>query len=143
MKFQRTRKRIVNTLLMGTLAIGLGSFYVQPVSAQMDRSAFREVAQELNISRSQMRQVGGIMRGTSSDIQEILTPEQFEVLQSAREQQQSQPQDPQELQAALNLTDDQAEQLAAVREETVVELQSVLTPEQLEGIMELTALNQF
>lgn len=140
MNFQLTRKRIVNTLLVGTLALGIGSFNLQPAAAQMDRSAFREVAEELNLSRSQMRQVGGIMRGVNSELEEILTPEQIELIQATRAQQQSQ--DPQELQAALNLTDTQTAQLAVVREETVVELQEVLTPEQLEGIMEMTVFDQ-
>ena len=60
MKFQLICKRIVNTLLMGTLVLGLGSFNLQPATAQLDRSTFREIAQELNLSRSQMREVGGI-----------------------------------------------------------------------------------
>ena len=105
----------------------------------MDRSAFREIAQELNLSRSQMREVGGIMRDLNSEITEILTAEQLDALKSAREQQQTQA--PEELKESLNLTDTQSEQLAVVREETVVELQSVLTPEQVEGIMAMTNLN--
>ena len=140
MKFRLTRKRIINTLLIGTLALGIGSFNLQPAAAQLDRSAFRELAEELDLSRSQMRQVGGIMRGLNSELEEILTPEQLETLQSAREQQESQ--DPQELQEALNLTDTQSAQLAIAREETVTELQEILTPEQLEGILEVTAFNR-
>ncbi len=140
MQIQLTRKRIVNTLLIGTLALGLGSFNIQPAAAQLDRSAFREVAEELNLSRSQMREVGGIIRGLNSELEEILTPEQLETLQSVRDQQQSQ--DPQELQEALNLTDTQSAQLAVAREETVAELQEILTTEQLEGIMERTAFSQ-
>ncbi|MEL7070108.1 MAG: hypothetical protein AAGN15_15835 [Cyanobacteria bacterium J06581_3] len=144
MQIQLTRKRIVNTLLIGTLALGIGSLTIQPAIAQPSRSAFREAARELNLSRSQMQDVAGIMRGFSSEIQEVFTPEQLELLQSAREQQQSQTpaQDPQELREALNLTDTQSAQLAVVREEMVVELQSVLEPYQLEGIMELTAFSQ-
>lgn len=144
MQIQLTRKRIVNTLLIGTLALGIGSLTIQPATAQLSRSAFREAAKELNLSRSQMQDVAGIMRGFSSEIQEVFTPEQLELLQSAREQQQSQTpaQAPQELREALNLTDTQSAQLAVVREEMVVELQSVLEPYQLEGIMELTAFSQ-
>lgn len=144
MQIQLTRKRIVNTLLIGTLALGIGSLTIQPAIAQPSRSAFRETARELNLSRSQMQDVAGIMRGFSSEIQEVFTPEQLELLQSAREQQQSQTpaQDPQELREALNLTDTQSAQLAVVREEMVVELQSVLEPYQLEGIMEMTAFSQ-
>ncbi|MDV3347293.1 hypothetical protein QGP82_01175 [Leptothoe sp. LEGE 181152] len=140
MQFQITRKRIVNTVLIGTLALGLGNFNGQPATAQLDRSTFREVAQELDLSRSQMRQVGGIMRDLNSELEEILTPGQLETLQSAREQQESQ--DPQDLQEALNLTDTQSEQLAVAHAETVAELQEVLTPEQLEGIMEVTAFSR-
>ncbi|ESA35540.1 hypothetical protein N836_11115 [Leptolyngbya sp. Heron Island J] len=140
MNFQLTRKRIVNTLLIGTLTLGLGSFNIQNASAQLDRSAFREIAQELNLSRSQMREVGGIMQNLNSEIEDILTPEQFELLQSTREQQQTQT--PQELQTALDLTDTQSVQLTVVHEETVAELQAVLTADQLERIMEMTAFGQ-
>ncbi|MEM9265265.1 MAG: hypothetical protein AAGA46_07045 [Cyanobacteria bacterium P01_F01_bin.13] len=138
MKFQLTRKGIVNASLIG--ALGLGSFHIQPAAAQLDRSTFREVAKELNLSRSQMREVGSIIRDLNSELEEILTAEQIETLQSARDQQQSQ--DPQELQEALNLTDTQSAQFAVAREETVAELQAILTPEQLEGIMERTAFKQ-
>ena len=102
MQIQFTRKRIVNTLLVGIMALAMGSFHVQPAAAQLSRSAFRETARELNISRSQMRAVAGIMQNSKSEIEEILTPEQFEQMQSLREQQQSQPQtrSPQELQEA-------------------------------------------
>ena len=139
MQLQLTQKRIVHTLLIGTLTLGLGSFNSQPAVAQLDRSAFREMAEELDLSRSQMREVAGIMRDLNSEVEDILTPEQSELLQSTREQQQIQ--SSQELQEALNLTDTQSEQLAVVREETIVELQAVLTPEQLEGIMEMTVFS--
>lgn len=142
MQLQLTRNRIVNTLLIGTLVLGIGGVTIQPAAAQVDRNAFREVAQELNLSRSQMREVGGIMQNVNSEVQEILTPEQSEMLQSAREQQQTQAQDPEELREALNLTDTQSAQLSVVRDETVTELQEILTPEQLEAIMEMTAFNQ-
>lgn len=142
MQLQLTRKRIINPLLIGTLALGLGSFYSRPAIAQLDRSAFRELAEELDLSRSQMLEVGGIMRSFNSELEDILTSEQLEVLQSAREQQQSETQDPEDIQEALNLTDTQSEQIAVVREEAVDDLESVLTPEQIEGLMEMTAFNQ-
>ncbi|MEO0488756.1 MAG: hypothetical protein AAF215_13190 [Cyanobacteria bacterium P01_A01_bin.123] len=140
MQIQLTRKRIVNAVLIGAMTLTVGGFHIQPAAAQVDRSAFREAARELNLSRSQMQSVGGIMQSFNAEIQEILTPEQVELLQSAREEQQSQSQaqDPQELQAELNLTETQSEQLAVAREEMVTELQGVLTPEQVEGLMEMT-----
>ncbi len=145
MQIQLTRKRIINTLLIGTMTLAIASLNIQPAQAQFHRSAFREMSRELNLSRSEMREIAGIMRNFKSEVQEILTPEQFEQLQSAREQQPSQPQtqDPQEVQEALNLTDDQLTQLAETREEMVMALQAVLTPEQLERMMETIALSQF
>ena len=144
MQIQLTRKRIVNTFLIGAMTLAIGSIHVQPAEAQLSRSAFREMARELNLSRSQMQDVAGIMRSYSSDIQEILTPEQFELLQSAREQRQSQTQtqDPQDLQDALNLTDTQSAQIATERAEMVAELQEILTPDQIERMMEITGFNQ-
>ena len=141
MQFQLTRDRIINTLLIGTMALAIGSFHIQPAAAQLDRSTFREVAQELNLSQSQMREVAGIMRGFNSELQEILTPEQLERMQLAQEQQ-SQTHDTQEIKEALNLTDTQVAQLAAAREDMVVDLEGVLEPYQVEGIMEMTAVSQ-
>jgi hypothetical protein len=102
------------------------------------------MARELNLSRSQMQATAGIMREFKSEIEGILTPEQVEVMQSARGQRQSQSQiqDPQQLQEALNLTGTQSAQLAAAREEMVMELQAILAPYQLEGIMEMTGFSQ-
>ena len=145
MPIQFTQKRIINTLLVGTLALGIGSLNIQPAAAQVDRSAFREMARELNLSRSQMRETADIMQDFKADIEGILTPEQLEVLQVVREQQQSQTQtqDPQEFQEALNLTDTQSAQITTARTEMVADLQEILTPEQIEGLMEMTAFNQF
>ena len=143
MQLQLTRKGIVNALLVGTLTVGFGSFYLQPATAQMDRSSFRELAEELDLSRSQMREVGGIMRNLNSEIEDILTADQLDLLKSAREQQQAQdPEEFQELREALNLTDTQSEQLTVVREEMVDDLGEVLTPDQLERIVEVTAFGQ-
>lgn len=144
MQIQLTRKQIINTFLIGTMSLAIGGIHIPPASAQVSRSDFRETARELNLSRSQMREIAGIMRSFNSEIEEILTPEQFELLQSTRKQQRSQPQtqDPQELQEELNLTDSQSGQLAEAREGMVVELEAVLAPYQLEGIMEKTAFIQ-
>ncbi len=144
MKFQPTQKRIVNTLLIGAVAITIASLQVQPANAQMSRSAFREAARELDLNRSQMREIGGIMKNSKSELQAILTPEQFELLQSARQQAQTQAQarNPEQFKSALGLTDIQAAQLAALHEGMIVQLQEILTPDQLEGIMELTAFSQ-
>lgn len=141
-----TRKRIatmmLDTVLVGAFALAIGSFQIQPASAQVDRKEFRETARELNISRSQMRDVAAIKRSFDAEIEDILTPEQFETLQAARKQQQSQTQSPQQLQATLDLTEGQSEQLAEAREDMVEELEAVLEPYQLEGLMEKTAFSQ-
>lgn len=138
MQFRLTRKQIINAFLL--VALGIGSLSIQPAAAQVSRSAFRETAEELGLSRSQMREVGGIMRSLNSEVEDILTTEQFELIKAAREEQN---QDPQALQEDLNLTDSQAEQLALARRETVVELRQVLTPTQLQGIMDMAGFTQF
>ncbi|MEM9215369.1 MAG: hypothetical protein AAGD25_13600 [Cyanobacteria bacterium P01_F01_bin.150] len=142
MPFQLTRKRIVKTVLIGTLVLGVGSVNMQPAIAQLSRSEFRELAQELDLSRSQMRDVAGTMRGFKSEVEDILTPEQLDLLQSAQEQQQSDPQAAQEVKDALNLTDAQSTQLEAAREDMVAELQEVLTPDQVTQIIEMMAFSQ-
>lgn len=145
MPFQLTRKRIANTVLIGTLILGIGSINMRPAIAQMSRSEFRDLAQELDLSRSQMRSVAGTMRGFKSDVEDILTPEQLDLLQAAQDQSQGeeqQAQDPQDVQNALNLTDAQSTQIETAREDMVTELQEFLTPEQIEQIVELMTFSQ-
>jgi len=146
MEIQFTRKQIIKPLIIGTMVLGIGSFNVQPAAAQVDPSVMREMAEELELSRSQMRQLAGIMRGLRSEIEDILTSEQLELLQAAREEMQSQAQpqiqNAQELKEKLDLTEEQTEQLAEVRNEIVDELLGVLTPEQIEGILEMTIAGQ-
>lgn len=141
MPIKVTRRGIFNTLLIGTLALGIGSFNLQPSVAQLDRSNFRQTARELNLSRSQMRQVAGIMRSFRSDIEDILTPGQLELFQTAQKQQ-SQIQK-QELRDLLALTDTQLAQLASAREEMVADLEGVLTPSQFARMVSRMGLNRF
>ena len=143
MHLQLTQKRIVSTVLIGTMAVTIGSIHAQPAAAQLDRNTFREAASELGLSRSQTRDVAGIVRGFNDELQEILTPEQLEILQSAREDQQSQPQDLQALQASLNLTETQTEQISTARASLDEELREILTPEQLAGLIEIAGFDQF
>lgn len=146
MQIQFTRKQIIRSLAIGTMVLGIGSFNVQPAAPQVAPSVIRQMAEELDLSRTQMRQLAGIMRGFRSEIEDILTSEQIELLQSAREEMQSQTQpqvhNVQKLKEELDLTEEQTEQLAEVRNEIVDELQGVLTPEQVESILEMMILDQ-
>lgn len=144
MQLQLTRKGIANIALVGAIAMTVSVLQSQPASAQLNRSNFREVASELNLSRSQMREVGGIMRNFNTELQDILTEEQYELLQASRESQASgsEAQDPQALRDSLNLTDTQSEQLATARGSMMTELQAVLTPEQIAGMMEMAGFDQ-
>lgn len=141
MPIQFTRRRLFNLLLIGTLALGIGSFNIQPAAAQLNRSTFLKTARELDLSRSQMRKVARIMRGFQSDMKDILTSEQLELLQSER-QQRSQTQR-EELREALDLTDTQSEQLASARQEMVAKLEGVLTPNQVTGMIQRLGFNRF
>ena len=143
MRIRLTRNVLRNTLLIGALAVSIGSIYAQPAAAQMNRSNFRELADELDLSRSQMREIGGIMRGFNAELQEILTDEQYEVLQAAQaEQADAEDRDPEALKASLNLTEEQSRQIASARTEVVTDLQEVLTPEQIERMMEIAGFDQ-
>lgn len=139
MPTQFTRQRIFSLLLTGTMLLGVGSVYMEPAAAQFNRSAFRQTARELNLSRSEMFKIAGIMRGFRSEMKDILTPDQYELLQSTRKQE-SKPQ-PEEIREELALTDIQSEQLASAREDMVAELQEVLTPSQFTRMMEKLSLN--
>ena len=141
MPIQFTRKGVFSLLLVGTLALGIGSFNLQPADAQLSRSTFRATARELNLSRSQMRKVAGVMRSFKSDLEDILTPEQFELLQSAPQQQS--PTQKQELKEVLALTDTQSSQLASAREDMVEGLQGILSPSQFSIMVSRMGLNRF
>ena len=143
MQIRLTRSVFSNLLLIGTLALSIGSLYAQPAAAQLNRSNFRELAEELDLSRSQMREIGGIMRGFNAELQEILTAEQYESLQAARAQQaDADGRDPEALKASLNLTDEQSSQIASARTELVAGLEDVLTPEQIERMIEIAGFDQ-
>lgn len=136
--------RFAKTFLILTATLTIGGFHIRPVLAQADKSAIVETARKLNLSLPQMRAMRSIMQDFSADVQQVLTPEQYEQLQLVREQQQSQPEngDPQNAKEVLNLTDVQVAQLSEAKQETVTELQEILTPEQVEEIMGATALGQ-
>lgn len=137
MKIQFTRKQIVSILLIGTMALGFGSLNIQPTAAQFSRSTFVKTARELNLSRSEMRKVAGVMRGFRAEIQDILTPEQYEALKTKRKQQKPH-QSPQKLKEELDLTDRQSVQIATARQDMITGLQGILAPNQITKIMEVT-----
>lgn len=139
MPIQFTRKRLFSLLLLGTLALGIGNVTIQPAAAQHNRSAMRQTARELNLSRSQMFKIAGIMRDFRSEMKDILTPEQFELLQSTQQQQSTT--EPQEVRDALALTGTQSTQLASAREDMLAELQGVLTPSQFTKMMKKVSFN--
>ncbi|MGK7890162.1 MAG: hypothetical protein AB4042_12575 [Leptolyngbyaceae cyanobacterium] len=146
MQIQFTPKQIISPLVIGTMILGIGSFTVQPATAQVSRQAMREMAEEMDLSRSQMRQLAGVMRGFRSEVEDILTSEQLELLQAEREEMQSQMQpqahNAQALTEELDLTEEQAKQIVEAREAMVNELQDILNPEQIESILEMTIVSQ-
>jgi len=146
MQIQFTRQQIITPLVIGTMILGIGSFNLQPAKAQVDRSAMREMAEDLNLSRSQKRQLAGVMRNFRSELDDILTADQLELLHAARQEMQSQTppqvQTDLDLKNELNLTEEQTEQIVEARRDMVDSLQDVLTPEQIESILELAIVGQ-
>ncbi|MEO1096023.1 MAG: hypothetical protein AAFX01_14105 [Cyanobacteria bacterium J06638_28] len=119
-------------------AAGIGALLL--VNPQLAEARPPEGMRELNLSRSQMRQLRDIMQDYQSDLQGILSPEQLEEMQDLREAQQNgevADVDREDMIAELGLSDNQVEQLDDVQASLEAELEGVLTSEQLEKLSEM------
>lgn len=96
------------------------------------------IKRELGLSRSQMRQLRGMMQDYQAELEDILTPEQLEEMQSLREAaQQGSSVSAEDALAELDLSEDQATQLEQTRASLRQDLAGVLTPAQLEKLEEM------
>jgi Spy/CpxP family protein refolding chaperone len=99
----------------------------------------REALRSLNLSRSQMRQLRGVMQNYQSSFNNILTSSQKQQLEDLQAEQGNQAGagNPDDLINQLNLTEAQSSQLATLQENMAGELQGILTPEQLQQAQEI------
>ncbi|WP_017296830.1 hypothetical protein [Nodosilinea nodulosa] len=94
----------------------------------------REALRSLNLSRSQMRQLRGVMQNYQSSLNGILTASQKQQLEDLQAQQRNQSGagNPADLISQLDLTEAQSSQLASLQENMAQELRGILTSEQLQ-----------
>lgn len=133
------------------VALGIGTVLVgtpQLAQAQSISPAAREAIVELDLSFSQMMQLRDVMGGYNTALEEILTPDQMDLMTTLREEQQAAAEDdvaasepPEDLWAELDLTEDQAAEVAVVKSGMVADFEAVLTPEQLEEATEMGFLD--
>ena len=131
----------VGLVIAGSSLLLMASPQLVSAQATTDPAAIR---QELDLNRSQMRQLRGIMQDHRAELEDILTPEQLEEMQALREaaQQDSSVSDSEQpsredIIAELDLSEDQVEQLEQTRESLQQDLEAVLTPEQLAKLEEM------
>jgi hypothetical protein len=128
--------RMTSRLLL--VSVGVGGLLIStpsPAQSQVNREAIRS----LNLSRSQMRQMRGVMQGYQSELGEILTPEQQRQLEDLQAERQNQPTpaSPPDLAAELNLSVEQASQLETLRTSMGEDLRAILSEEQIGQAQEL------
>ena len=97
----------------------------QPPNAQGNRG--RRERPDLNLTSEQEAQLRALQEETRSQMDAILTPEQREMLETAREQRQR---------PRLNLTTEQRQQMQDIREASQAAHDAILTPEQRQQIDE-------
>lgn len=133
------------SIRLGLITVGTSLLLLTPAQMAQAQSTNNAAAirQELNLNRSQMRQLRDIMQGYQAELADILTAEQLAEMQDLGEAAQANGQTAQsrpsteELIAELNLSEDQVDQLTQARESLEQDLTTVLSPEQMEKLREI------
>lgn len=127
--------RTTSRLLL--VSVGVGGLLLStpnPAQSQVDR----EVIRSLNLSRSQMQQLRGVMQGYQSELGDILTSEQQQQLEDLKAEVQSGSSDaPSDPFTELDLSADQASELETLQADMAADLEDILSTEQLEQAEEL------
>ncbi|MBW4446120.1 MAG: P pilus assembly/Cpx signaling pathway, periplasmic inhibitor/zinc-resistance associated protein [Spirirestis rafaelensis WJT71-NPBG6] len=99
--------------------------------------------QRLGLSEQQKTQMQEIRRNTRAQMEAILTPEQKQQLQAAKQARQGQPrqqtgqgQRPNKGFASLNLTEEQKTKMREIKESQKNQIEAILTPEQRQQLQQ-------
>jgi periplasmic protein CpxP/Spy len=99
--------------------------------------------ERLGLSEQQKTQIQEIRRNTRAQMEAILTPEQKQQLQAAKQERQGQPrqqtgqgQRPKKGFASLNLSEEQKTKMREIRESEKNQIQAILTPEQRQQLQQ-------
>jgi len=120
----------VSALLIVNAPLAIG----QPAGAPS-----REAIRALNLSRSQMQQLRGVMQRYQASVEDILNRDQREQLETLQAQQRRQPSSNTRpnLVAQLNLSRDQANRIDDLEARMAEDLRAILTPSQLQQAQQL------
>jgi periplasmic protein CpxP/Spy len=136
-------------LIAGAMALSLGATPFV-VNAQQISQTPTEVKpyrngpfERLGLTDSQKTQIKEIRRNSRTQMEAILTPEQKQQLQAAKQERQGQPRQersqgerPKKGFAFLNLTPEQKTKMREIRESEKNQIQAILTPEQQQQLKE-------
>ncbi|NJO47728.1 MAG: hypothetical protein HC835_20185 [Oscillatoriales cyanobacterium RM2_1_1] len=128
-------------LLSGVLGLTLIGGAISPAIAQSrfpQESRLERQAEKLNLTDTQRTQMQEIWQSTRDRLQTVLTNEQKNQLQTARQQGDKR----REAFRNLNLSDAQKEQVRAIRQDTQQRIQGILTPEQQQQLEQMRQQRQ-
>lgn len=138
MSFKKALVRTTSKVLL--VGVGVGTLLIATPRLALSQPAGvnREMIQSLNLSRSQMQQLRGVMQGYQSELDDILTSEQQQQLEDLQaEMQNESSEDRPDLFAELDISADQASDLEALQADMAADLEDILSPEQFEQAQEL------
>ena len=142
MSFKKALMRTTSKVLL--VSVGVGALLIATPRLAMSQSAGanREAIRSLNLSRSQMQELRGVMQGYQSELEDILTSEQQQQLADLKEdmQDESATDDRPDLVAELDLSADQASQLDSLQVDMTAAVQGILSAEQFEEAQDLGLL---
>lgn len=138
MIFKTALMRTTSKVLLVGLGVGALLIATPRLARSQSAGVNREAMRSLNLSRSQMQQLRGVMQGYQSELGSILTADQEEQLEDLKAEVQSGSADvPSDLFAELDLSADQASELATLQTDMATELSGILSAEQLEQAREM------
>lgn len=142
MSFKKALMRTTSKVLLVSVGVGALLITTPRLAVSQSAGANREAIRSLNLSRSQMQELRGVMQGYQSELEDILTSEQQQQLADLKEdmQDESATDDRPDLVAELDLSADQASQLDSLQVDMTAAVQGILSAEQFEEAQDLGLL---
>jgi len=127
------------SLVAGAIVLSLGVIPFAPAQANVNNSVVIARAkgqgklERLNLTEAQKTQIEAIKKDARAQMQEILTDEQLEKLQSAKGNRQQK----REIWGSLGLTDTQKAKLKEIRQSKRSQIKAILTDEQKQQLQQM------
>ena len=142
MSFKKALMRTTSKVLLVSVGVGALLIATPRLAVSQSAGANREAIRSLNLGRSQMQELRGVMQGYQSELEDILTSEQQQQLADLKEdmQDESATDDRPDLVTELDLSADQASQLDSLQVDMTAAVQGILSAEQFEEAQDLGLL---